>query len=198
MQRVLHLLFCSIAILYFLDGVRFSEAGDSLNDKLNGTYVLNGMRTCINIADKDEASPSTNTAHFDGMIIYNGDGTGKLWGDLIIHNHTGITLSIWETECAMKYSVYDNFNFVQKLDCDATRTFPGPAEFPQVIVIREGIEYEGRITQGGDLLLVSDTNQNVEEVIVYRNGSSSPSDNFKSICGRTFTAVRTNQPPPSE
>jgi hypothetical protein len=198
MQRVLYLLLCSIAILYFLDGVRFSEAEDSLNDKLNGTYVLNGMRTCINVADNEEASPSTNTAHFEGMIIYNGDGTGKLWGDLIIHNHTGITLSIWETECTMKYSVHDNLNFAQKLDCDATRIFPGPAEFPQVIIIREGIEHEGRITQGGDLLLVSDTNQNVEEVTVYRNGSPSPSDNFKSICGRTFTAVRTNQLPSSE
>jgi hypothetical protein len=198
MQRLLYLLFCLVATLYFFDGARFSEAEDSLNDKLNGTYVLNGMRTCINIADNDEVNPSTNTAHFDGMIIYNGDGTGRLWGDLIIHNHTGITLSVWETECTLKYSVHDHSNFTQNLDCDATRTFPGPDEFPQVIIIREGIEHEGRITQGGDFLLVSDTNQNVEEVTVYRNGSPSTSDNFKSICGRTFTAVRTEQSPSSE
>lgn len=198
MQRVLYLLLCSVAIVFFLDGVRFSKAEDSLNHKVHGTYVVNGMRTCINIADNDEAAPSTNTAHFDGMILYNGDGTGKLWGDLVIHNHTGVTLSVWEMECTIKYSVYDNFYFAQKLDCDATRTFPGPPEFPQVIIIREGIENEGRITQNGDLLLVSDTKQNVEEVTVYRNGSPSPPDDFKSVCGRTFTAVRTNQPPSSE
>jgi len=198
MRRPLYLLFCLFAILYFLDGVRFSEAEDSLNQQLNGTYVINGMRTCINIADNEETSPSTSTAHFEGMIIYNGDGTGKLWGDLIIHNHTGITLSIWETECTMKYSVHGELDFTQKLDCDATRTFPGPPKFPQVIIIREGIEHEGRITQGGDLLLVSDVNQNVEEVTVYRNGAPSPPDYFKSICGRTFTAVRTNQAPSLE
>jgi hypothetical protein len=187
MRRVLCFLLCSIAILFFLDGGRFSEAGDWFTPGPYGTYQVNLTRTCLDF-NSDGSFRRDITFHTRGEATYDGDGRGSFEAELIAVDPSIPFVSTWWGNCIIEYVVSDRRNFTQELTC----SFNLPSGTGPTLE-RTGIIIDGVITKFGSLLLLSDTdsgNDEITTVIV----NDTVVDEFFSRCGRTGTAVRIRRP----
>ena len=160
----------SIAVL--LSGVSNSTA-EGLNGKLTGTYAVSRVGTCIN-----NASEFTATAHYQGLLTFDGDGFGVSEGMALAINHNpGLTPmgppGVRVVSGSFTYNVENNnyFTIAQNLLINETATV-------------SGIIQEGWIGHGAQTLLITDTDTNVEEISV--GGSVVRT----RTCGRSGTAVK--------
>ena len=160
--------------------MRANLSASERNSILKGEYVYSTTRSCAGGFFEDDLSRSANgsfnTAFLQGILNFNGDGTGNI-------NYTILQIDSTMTSAGqypvtqgsgsgtLVYDVYEDKTFTIEL------FFPGPPSL-------EGIKYYGTIGHGNQLLLISDTEPNIE-ITTLENGNTR-----ERICGRSNTSMR--------
>lgn len=176
-----------------------ADAGPNLNARLRGDYAFNATLACVQNQAGFGAAPglqvltpgpgqtgaNTRTISVDGVIRFNGDGTGTAQARAltVIHNFTFPSAQpVGESEFTVdvSYTVNPDGTFTAELTVSGDILSGISAGLPLEI---SDIMRQGRIGQGGQTLIISNTFANVEDVLV---GTTS----FKRICGRSGAAVR--------
>ncbi len=115
------------------------------------------------------------------MITYNGDGTGTLiYTNLQIVN-TLISVTQSQTTCDITYTVNPDNSYTEDLKCSGTVLAGSSAGVTFTIT---GIGRQGQIGRGGQTLLITDIETNVETLTVPGPVT------LKRICARSGAAIR--------
>ena len=115
------------------------------------------------------------------MITYNGDGTGTLIYTILQINNTFISVGQSQTNCDITYAVNPDNSYTEDLICSGT-TLAGPSASQTFML--NGIGHQGQIGRGGQTLLITDIETNVETLTVPGPVT------VKRICARSGHAIR--------
>ena len=198
MKKVLGFAFMAVFTMLFTVGLDTAEAKGkkSPESKLKGTYARTRTRTCIRtngVFDSNRriapAYPGQNpyghtrTNVISGNATFNGDGTGTLESD---------GLSIRNITSPSQGGTGPHFNFTGPGTCDFNYTVNSDNSFEVVISScsssngssSSGTVVQGQIGRGGQTLIISDPDSNVETITT---GSGST---VRRICNRSGVAVK--------
>jgi hypothetical protein len=174
-----------------LVGMSNSNASEH-NSLLKGEYDFSTTRVCVGGPFNSDLSKKQDGAYFDlgfieAIVNFNGDGTGTatFTSALFIkptQTYEGqFPVSHGYGSGTITYDVYDNKTFTVEMVVTSWTTTVGP---PSTTVTLDGIQLEGTIAHGNHLLLMSDTQPNIE-IGTRENGSK-----WERICGRRNTTIR--------
>jgi len=164
--RILTGLTFTFIVSVLLIGISNTKA-EGLNRKLQGTYAINTVLTC--------SMPwGTRTIHLQGQYTFDGNGSGDAQVTALAINHENYPTpptpqSRQELSGSFTYTVFKDGYF--EID--------QPSLYSNDVIIT-GIQQEGWIGRGGQILVISDTDVNVETV----------NESIPRICGRTGTGVK--------
>jgi hypothetical protein len=172
-------------IVIFLVGISYSNASDH-NSLLKGEYVVSRHMTCAEgpfgvVGFNPDLSRSvdgwTTTMHAQSIYTFNGDGTGS-WTTAVVgikNNNLAGQYPVGDVYASgtLIYNVNDDRSFI--VEAQITSSNRG---------LVSGIVYEGWIGHGNQLLIISDTQPNIE-IVTNQTG-----DTRQRICARNMTAMR--------
>lgn len=178
-----------------LAGRTTAEPASNLNARLRGDYALNGTLVCFQNQAGVGPAPglvalgpgNTRTTNLDGVIRFNGDGTAFLQArSLTIFHNPAASLAGGQPVSESEFSA--NVLYTVKPDGTFTAELAVSGEVLSGISAGQSLDIsnimrQGRIGQGGQTLLISNTFANVENVEI--GGTS-----LKRICGRSGAAVK--------
>jgi hypothetical protein len=211
MQRIIVRCF-AIAVFVLITfplGSMAQQSQHALNRRLRGDYPFKRFRSCIQnkggFTNDLKVLPPVN-ANFragaaSGIRSYNGDGTGTITGmnlntfsvpDAVLFGAPGSrAASQSDFACNTTYNVAPDGTFSENFTCTGT-VIAGPNVGR--VFSSTGVQVNGQIGVGNNILTLSDHSPNVETVQFWNVGSDPTQDppdfvRFR-ICGRTGTAVK--------
>jgi hypothetical protein len=198
-----------LLIALALAGGSLALADGDLNARLHGEYAFTQIHFCVqtNVSGQNFGDPlfgqvppippfqvpaggaTTRTLSNEGVLTFNGDGTGTFAGKSLSMNHnvTGpgaIPVSEADFTCSLTYTVNLDGSFTTQVECSGTILSGGGAG---LTFTTSGTELNGQLGQGRKIFIANDTNPNVETFTL-----TPPAGDlvFKRICGRSQTAIR--------
>ena len=179
-----------LGIVISLVGIPYSNASEN-NSILKGEYDFSTTRVCVTGPFNSDLSRKQNSGYFDlafidAIVNFNGDGTGTVTFTSALFIKPTLTyegqypVSHGYGSGTINYDVNDNKTFTAEIVVTSWTSTVGP---PSNIVLIEGIEFEGTITQGNHLILMSDTQPNIE-ISTIEDGRIG-----ERICGRRNTSI---------
>lgn len=187
-----------LLIALALAGGSLALADDHLNAQLHGEYAFTQIHFCVQTNVPGEvfgpsfAVPShgatTRTLSNEGVLTFNGDGTGTFAGKTLSINQTGpgaIPVSEADFICPLTYTVNPDGSFTTQLGCSGTILSGAGAGSTYTI---SGMGLTGQLGRGGQIFIANDTNPNVETFTFTPPGGTTLF--FERICGRSQTAIR--------
>jgi len=148
------------------------DEGDtrSLNRLLDGDYAFTFSRTCI-VRDLSGALIGTNTAALRGIRRYDGKGEGDVVDGRIIQISPPSGLGVGVFTCDITYQVNPDMTTREEVKCTTpTSTITG-------------IVYEGQMSADLETILLTDTDDNVEDISTDGGGATRK-------CGRSGTIIK--------
>ncbi|MFQ5881800.1 MAG: hypothetical protein ACE5I9_04935 [Candidatus Methylomirabilales bacterium] len=198
MQRILlHSFGVVLTLLIALSpaGENIAEGQESLNAQLRGDFAYTIFRGCINAFDGlDEqlrllgfGAPNTFVAR--GIVRFNRDGTGTadrfLLAIVSVPSPGAIPVTEGESTCDLTHTANPDGSITQAWQCAGIVTVGNRAGQNFTV---DGIEFQSRISKGGRVLLLSDTDARVE-TITFQGGTP-----LQRICNRSGIAIKIRQP----
>ena len=178
-----------VGIVIPLVGMSYSNASE-FNSTLKGEYVFSQTQSCASGPfDSDLARIAngiTYTVFIQGVLTFNGDGTGISTFTTLQIRHTDILAGQYPVRQSagsgtLLYNVYEDKTFTVETQAIST-SLVGPD--PGGVATVSGVEWNGWIGPGKQLLLISDNQPNIE-IITLENGNT-----MERICGRSNTSIR--------
>lgn len=169
----------------------------NLNTLLRGAYASTKHLACVQNMEgfNDDLSllsdGSTRTIATRGIVIYRGDGTGSVVeGRALGVNHdatsaTQIPVSGSDFTCNLTYTVNSDLSVIINRTCNGT-VVSGPMTGQTYTL--SGVQLTGQIVGNGNMILISDTEPNVETIVYSVSGTR------YRICNRS--GMEAKLPPP--
>ena len=150
MRRTIHFLAFALLLPLWPAG----DANAQFNGALRGDYSLTNARTCQLLNDIGAPLGVELQIVVRGTITYDGAGAGSFDGQALAVNASGETPT--QHTCSVTYTVNSDGSFTQQLNCNLTFTATAAT------ATLNGIQQQGRLSLDGTVVLLSDTETNVE------------------------------------
>ncbi len=178
MKALRNSLFAGVALLLLvalplLGGTPVEAGQQKRNRLLKGDYAFTVTKICV-VFDESDNFVNTNTAALRGIRRYDGHGTGVVEDGRIFQVSPGGGGSSTYT-CDITYQVNPDRTTREEVTCTI------PSVPPTTIT---GIVYEGQISRGHRTLLLTDIDNNVEDI------TSDGGDPMTRVCGRSGLAIK--------
>jgi hypothetical protein len=177
-----------------LVGMPNSNASD-YNSILKGEYVFTGSYSCawggfgngFNPDLSRDANGYENSANIQGVLTFNGDGTGSLIYTALAIRHLYYkedNSPVMQASAlgTLLYNVNEDKTFT--VDIEITDSTPLIGPYAGATVTISGIEWDGWIVQGNQILSIYNTRPNIHIVTLE---TEEPQE---EICGTNITAFR--------
>jgi len=177
-----------------LVGMPNSNASD-YNSILKGEYVFTGNFSCawgpfggdaFNPDLSRDANGYESSGNSHGVLTFNGDGTGSVIYTTLAIRHLYYKEGQYPVRGGsalgtLFYNVNEDKTFT--VDIEITST-PLMGPYAGTTITRSGIEWDGWIVQGNQILSIYDTQPNIE-ITTLETGETQ-----ENICGTNITAMR--------
>lgn len=183
-----------LSMFYLVDGA--TAETKNLNSLLRGQYALSNHFACVGssqgFAENSSrlGDGSSSTAATRGIVTYNGDGTGSVTeGHMlgVIHDATSAgKIPVFQTDytCNLTYTVNPGLWVTFNRTCNG-KVVTGP--LAGATYTSSGTQNTGQMSSDGTMILLSDTERNVETAAISFQGKDFT--NY-SICNRSGMEVK--------